>query len=197
MLLFASPLWSNQFGGGAEGWVNINAPGYNSDIWHTYSDGVATIVDPQTGSTGFSDGTFCLTATFPYYYVEFALASYDLGYYYWWFYGGKPSNEFSAAVDNLSLRFTLPDIPGDFNQDGLINALDIHPFILALTDPPAYQSQYPWAHRPSLDPNADGLINALDIQPFIQRLTAPPVPEPANPFLLLPLLARLPARLRN
>ena len=34
-------------------------------------------------------------------------------------------------------------LPGDMNGDGVVNALDIDPFILALTDPDGYTAQYP------------------------------------------------------
>jgi hypothetical protein len=34
---------------------------------------------------------------------------------------------------------------GDVNCDGAINAFDIDPFVLALTDPVAYAAEYPAA----------------------------------------------------
>lgn len=194
-LLFQSPLWSNASEGRPSGFVNITAPGYDDEIWRTYSDGVEAVVNPTTGQTIYSDGSFSIPAIFPYYYVEFLLASYDPGYYYWWFYAGKPSDEFSAAVDNVALQFAITDIPGDFNQDGLVNVLDISPFVTALLNTEDYLAQHPWANPLSLDPNGDGLFNALDIQPFVNLLIGAPVPEPQ--MLLTLALAWLLARSRR
>jgi len=61
--------------------------------------------------------------------------------------------------------------PGDLNCDGLINAFDIDPFVLALTDPEAYALAYPDCDYMLADINGDGLVNAFDIDPFVQLLT--------------------------
>jgi hypothetical protein len=65
---------------------------------------------------------------------------------------------------------------GDTNADTLINALDIAPFVQALTD---------GGFHPLADTNYDGVTNALDISSFVQLLTggggtAATVPEPAT-----------------
>jgi hypothetical protein len=59
---------------------------------------------------------------------------------------------------------------GDVNCDGLINAFDIDPFVLALTDAAAYEAAYPDCDISRADINGDGLINAFDIDPFVQLL---------------------------
>jgi hypothetical protein len=64
-----------------------------------------------------------------------------------------------------------PFAPGDLNCDGLINAFDIDPFVLALTDPAAYAAQYPDCDYMLADINGDGLVNAFDIDPFVVLLT--------------------------
>jgi plastocyanin len=81
--------------------------------------------------------------------------------------------------------------PGDMNTDGAVNNLDIAPFVLALTNAPAYQAQYP-GYDPAEggDVNDDGDLNNLDIAPFVALLTggtgavpsslAALVPEPAS-----------------
>jgi hypothetical protein len=76
----------------------------------------------------------------------------------------------------------IPDecelLPGDLNCDGLVNAFDIDPFVLALTssgqEPPfaGYFAAYPGCNPMLADCNADGLVNAFDIDPFVQLLTA-------------------------
>ena len=60
---------------------------------------------------------------------------------------------------------------GDLNCDGLVNAFDIDPFVLALTDPGAYEAAYPDCDRMLADCNGDGVVNAFDIDPFVLILT--------------------------
>jgi murein tripeptide amidase MpaA len=61
--------------------------------------------------------------------------------------------------------------PGDLNCDGSINAFDIDPFTLALTDPAGYAAAYPNCDIDLADINADGQVNAFDIDPFVDLLT--------------------------
>ena len=75
---------------------------------------------------------------------------------------------------------------GDVNLDGLVNGLDVDPFVDRLLNGP-YQAE--------ADMNEDDLVNGLDVDPFVATvvgggLTA--VPEPATFVLLvtsLPVLA--------
>jgi hypothetical protein len=60
---------------------------------------------------------------------------------------------------------------GDMNCDGLINGYDIDPFVLALTDPAAYQASYPACEIMHADINGDGTVNGYDIDPFVSLLT--------------------------
>jgi len=60
---------------------------------------------------------------------------------------------------------------GDLNCDGQVNAFDIDPFSLALTDPVAYRSQYRGCNIMLADVNGDGAANAFDIDPFVDLLT--------------------------
>ena len=56
-----------------------------------------------------------------------------------------------------------PDVLlGDVNLDGLVNFLDISPFISRLAD---------MENQAEADLNEDGVVNFLDISPFIQALT--------------------------
>jgi hypothetical protein len=63
-----------------------------------------------------------------------------------------------------------PATTGDLNCDGLVNAFDIDPFVLALTNPAGYALAYPDCNILSADANGDGLVNAFDIDPFVQIL---------------------------
>jgi hypothetical protein len=60
---------------------------------------------------------------------------------------------------------------GDMNCDGFVNNFDIDPFVLALSDPNAYQIAYPGCNPQNGDINEDGLVNNFDIDPFVLCIT--------------------------
>lgn len=60
--------------------------------------------------------------------------------------------------------------PGDINCDGEVNAFDIDPFLLALTDPDAYDAAFPECSIEAADLNHDGAITNFDIDPFVALL---------------------------
>ncbi len=62
---------------------------------------------------------------------------------------------------------------GDLNCDDLINAFDIDPFVVALTDPVLYEDEYWYCDLRQADINRDGVVNAFDIDPFVELLTGP------------------------
>jgi len=83
------------------------------------------------------------------------------------------SREYSNSAFWPHLEVVLRDeLPGDLNCDGLINAFDIDPFVLALSSPEAYELAYPHCNLYNADINGDGLVNAFDIDPFVELLTA-------------------------
>ncbi len=61
---------------------------------------------------------------------------------------------------------------GDMNCDGALNAFDIDPFVLALTDAAAYAAAWPSCDYMLADINGDGAVNAFDIDPFVDCLTS-------------------------
>jgi hypothetical protein len=77
---------------------------------------------------------------------------------------GEISTEIGGVAD------VLPG-DGDLNCDGELNGLDIAPFVLALTDPTAYEAAYSECRLLNADINDDGEIDALDAEPFVARLT--------------------------
>ncbi|MEX0886826.1 MAG: PEP-CTERM sorting domain-containing protein, partial [Phycisphaeraceae bacterium] len=99
-----------------------------------------------------------------------------------------------AGQDDLVARWLFaqslaagPLLVGDMNRDGIIDAVDVAPFVLALTDPAGYHAQH------GLDPvlvgdiNADGTLDAVDVAPFVQLLVgdnATSTPEPGSLVLL-------------
>jgi hypothetical protein len=67
-----------------------------------------------------------------------------------------------------------PLVAGDLNCDGTINAFDIDPFVLALTDPAAYAAEFSSCDYMLADCNDDGAVNAFDIDPFVALLVGSP-----------------------
>ena len=66
-----------------------------------------------------------------------------------------------VAIDQL---FLVPDVVllGDVNLDGVVNLLDVTPFVELLTS---------GEYLEEADTNLDGLVNLLDVQPFIDLLS--------------------------
>jgi hypothetical protein len=56
------------------------------------------------------------------------------------------------------------------NCDGNLDALDIEPFVIAVTDPVAYAKMYPDCATYVADVNRDGAVDAFDIGGFIEGL---------------------------
>ena len=75
------------------------------------------------------------------------------------------------ALGIASLSSPNVVLVGDMNGDGAINFLDIGPFIVALSDPAAYQSSFNLDANVSGDTNGDGGIDFLDISGFIVLLS--------------------------
>ena len=70
---------------------------------------------------------------------------------------------FLYNIDNIVVASMAPVMLGDLNQDGLINLLDIEPFVTLLTNGD-FQAE--------ADINQDGLVNLLDIEGFVDLLSA-------------------------
>ena len=69
------------------------------------------------------------------------------------------------------LALEPPQVLGDLNCDGNVNAFDIDPFVLALTDAAGYAAAFPGCNILNADINDDGVVNAFDIDPFVALLT--------------------------
>jgi hypothetical protein len=99
-----------------------------------------------------------------------------------------------AVYRDAILEIIKPALPGDFNDDGVVNTADINPFILALTNIQAWEDQNPYTLVSKVDFNGDGVINTADINLFIQTLTSQGgtqdgegaiIPEPSAAGILL------------
>lgn len=73
----------------------------------------------------------------------------------------------NTISDPAALTVTPCNVSGDMNCDGAVNTLDIAPFLLALTNLPAYQQQFPTCNPLNGDVNHDLLLNGGDINKFI------------------------------
>ncbi|MEW6199364.1 MAG: immunoglobulin domain-containing protein [Planctomycetota bacterium] len=62
---------------------------------------------------------------------------------------------------------------GDLNCDGVVDFGDINPFVLALTNPVRYATQFPNCDIMNGDINNDGVVGFADINPFVRLLTQP------------------------
>ena len=96
------------------------------------------------------------------------------------------NDEVGIGLTNLSLPQLLP---GDMNLDAAVNTADVAPFVLALTNPRAYMSQYGVDHATMAelgDINGDGAFNTADVAPFVEMLVSgdATVPEPGSLALL-------------
>ena len=60
---------------------------------------------------------------------------------------------------------------GDLNCDGSVDNFDIDAFVLAVTNPTAYDLAYPACDHSLADCNEDGSVNNFDIDPFVDLLT--------------------------
>jgi hypothetical protein len=74
-------------------------------------------------------------------------------------------------ADNMIVTPQPTLLPGDLNCDGVVNFADINPFVLALSNPAAYASQYPNCQILNGDINGDGAVNFADINPFVALLS--------------------------
>jgi hypothetical protein len=90
---------------------------------------------------------------------------------------GGSNDAYHQLTDVLDNPATLIDLGGligqvgDLNCDGLLNAFDIDPFVLALTDPVGYAAAHSDCDFMLADVNGDGAVNAFDIDPFVGLLT--------------------------
>ena len=68
----------------------------------------------------------------------------------------------------LAMMFPWPsDVPGDMNCDWAVNFFDIDAFVLAVTDPVEYATQYPDCDIMNADTNGDGAVDFFDIDSFV------------------------------
>lgn len=68
-------------------------------------------------------------------------------------------------------RIRTPYHPADLNCDGVVSVGDIAPFVLAITNPAQYETQYPACDLLNADMNLNAVVNVADIGGFVAALT--------------------------
>lgn len=71
------------------------------------------------------------------------------------------------ADANRDGRLDVCERAGDLNCDGVKDAMDIEPFVVAMENPELYETLYPGCDRMRADLNFDGRLNNFDIDPFV------------------------------
>lgn len=77
----------------------------------------------------------------------------------------------SGVLDQFTILKGI--LPGDMNCDGTVTVSDIGGFVLALTDPTSYATQFPDCDITNGDINNDGAVTVSDIGAFVALLTNP------------------------
>ena len=95
---------------------------------------------------------------------------------------GSFSGYSAAFVDpTLNVRFERPNATtgrlvvvrlGDLNCDGIVSVGDIGAFVIAVTNPSQYSTQFPSCEILNADINGDNAVTVGDIGPFVTLLTA-------------------------
>jgi hypothetical protein len=77
-----------------------------------------------------------------------------------------------AYYDDITLMPAVTILRADCNCSGTVDAFDIDPFVLGLTNFAGWQAAYPNCPWQNLDIDCNGAINAFDIDPFVYCLTS-------------------------
>ncbi|MCG3128863.1 MAG: hypothetical protein CHACPFDD_03759 [Phycisphaerae bacterium] len=72
----------------------------------------------------------------------------------------------SGETFSADIRF-MRRLLGDLNCDGFRDGLDIEPFVLAVSDPLAYEAAFSDCDRELADVNRDGSVDGFDVEPFV------------------------------
>ncbi|MEX0885320.1 MAG: family 16 glycosylhydrolase [Phycisphaeraceae bacterium] len=128
---------------------------------------------------------------FTYVYAENDIAfdaPYMLKYNVWtstgWWIDGPPPPGVETTYQIDWVGFTelenLGPMAADSNVDGGRDATDVAAFVLALTNPAAYEATYGVDPAAAGDVNGDGVLDALDVVGFVTLITNHAVPAPVG-----------------
>ena len=80
------------------------------------------------------------------------------------------TNPYPAYHSTGAGAWVAEPLIGDMNCDGMVNFFDIDGFVLAVTDPSAYEATYPDCDIMLADCNGDGEVNFFDIDAFVELI---------------------------
>jgi hypothetical protein len=89
---------------------------------------------------------------------------------YWFQIGDHGLNPYGGPT-LLALSGTAVILTGDANCNGSVGFDDINPFVLLLSNLPAWQTEFPGCPILTGDINGDGEVNFDDINPFVALLS--------------------------
>jgi hypothetical protein len=151
-------------------WLNTDYQPYVSATIRVSKDGSTWDEVWNNGESEISQKSWSLE--------QYDIAKYADGQptvYVRWDYGiGSAAYAYSGwNIDDVEIWGILPvtKLAGDLNCDGQVDAFDIDPFVLALTDPAAYELAWPDCDVLLADIDDDGAVDAFDIDPFVALLT--------------------------
>lgn len=88
-------------------------------------------------------------------------------------YSSEPLPSGDGVAGGSAVAPFVLTIPGDLNCDGSVGFADINPFILALSNPAAYQTAFQGCPVQNADINGDGEVDFADINGFVNLLGSP------------------------
>ena len=83
------------------------------------------------------------------------------------------TNSGGSVISNPATLTVYSCGSGDMNCDGITDLFDINPFVLAATNPNAWQQQYPGCNILNGDCNKDTVFDLFDINAFVDLLAHP------------------------
>lgn len=81
-----------------------------------------------------------------------------------------PTGSTSSDTNNNFIPDACEGVLGDLNCDGIVNAADIAPFTLALTDAAGYEATYATCDVMWADYSGDALLGVEDVAGFVADL---------------------------
>ncbi len=155
-------------------WLNVERSQYDHAYVRVSTNGttwtnVWSNPDSDTTDNAWTQQTYDISAVAdnqPTVYVRWTMGTTDSG----WTYSGWNIDD----VEIWGLAPSNPQFPlGDLNCDTSVDFGDINPFVLALTNPAGYATQFPNCNINLADINQDGRVDFGDINPFVSLLTNP------------------------
>jgi agmatine deiminase len=151
-------------------WLNSDYQPYVYDTLQVSNNGTSWVDVWSNGGSEITENAWSLQT----YDISGTAGDQATVYLRWGYQVGSSAWPYSGwNIDDLQIVAVPAITLGDLNCDGAVNAFDIDPFVLALTDPSAYATQYPDCYIMNGDINLDGSVNAFDIDPFVNLLTGP------------------------